>query len=288
MSTLTIEFAQCRYRLMGLLPEQKKRVRARFGALECAAELAPDVEVEVRQSTKPERFMAKLVGPVEYRISMGYRPTIVAVDGIGFSATIERASLRTQMHTCLNDEWFVDGFENLFRALVSYRLFGAGALVMHSAAFTDGERGFLFCGRSGAGKTTLCRLADQLQLRILSDELNAVAASPEGFVLQAMPFAGDFGRMPTPTPPLPLTGLLGLRQSASPRLHACSQAEAASRIVASCPYVNADPVLVEPLTERAVLLVERVPLRVLSFAKDTAFWKVLDHEYPRPQPALSR
>lgn len=288
MSTLTIEFAQCRYRLIGLLPEQEKRVRARFGALECAAGLALDVEVEVKQSTEPERFMAKLVGPVEYRISMGYEPTAVVVEGIGFSATIERASLRTRMHTCLKDEWFVDGFENLFRALVSYRLFAGGTLVMHSAAFSDGERGFLFCGRSGAGKTTLCRLADQLGLKILSDELNAVAASPQGFALQAMPFAGDFGRMPMPAPPLPLTGLLGLRQSDKSGLHACSQAVAVSRIVASCPYVNADPLLVGPLTERAVLLVERVPLRVLSFAKDASFRKVLDHEYSRPQPALSR
>jgi len=287
MSTLTLEFAQCRYRLTGLLPEQKKHVRTRFGALESAKACEPDVEVEVVRGADPDRFMGKLVGPVEYRISMAYKPSSVCVEGIGFSATFDRGSLRTHMHTCLSDEWFVDGFENLFRVLVSYRLFGAGAMVLHSAAFTDGERGFLFCGRSGAGKSTLCSLADQLQLRILSDELNAVIATPEGFALQAMPFAGDFGRMPMPAPPLPLTGLLGLRQGSSPALHACSHAEAVSRIVASCPYVNADPVLAEPLTDRAIQLVDQVPLRVLSFTKDATFWKVLDREYSRPQPALS-
>ncbi len=288
MSALTLEFAHCRYRLTGLLPEQARLVRARFGALESLEMCNPDVEVEVVQSAEPGRFMGKLVGPVEYRISMAYEPSTVVVEGIGFSATLDRASLRTQMHTCMCDGWFVDGFENLFRVLVSYRLFAAGALVLHSAAFTDGERGFLFCGRSGAGKSTLCGLADRLQLRILSDELNAVVPSAEGFALQAMPFAGDFGRMPLPAPLLPLTGLLGLRQSASPALDACSQTEAVSRIVASCPYVNADPVLVLPLTDRAVQLVGRVPMRVLSFAKDATFWKVLDREYSRPQPALSR
>ncbi|MDH3201016.1 MAG: hypothetical protein OEM15_09005 [Myxococcales bacterium] len=288
MSTLTLEFAQCRYRLTGLLPEQEELVRARFGALERAEACGHDVEVEVLHSADPHRFMPKLVGPVEYRISVAYEPSTVLVEGIGFSATIDRASLRTHMHTCESDEWFVDAFENLFRVLVSYRLFAEGALVMHSAAFSDGERGFLFCGRSGAGKSTLCGLADQLQLQILSDELNAVMATAEGFGLQAMPFAGDFGQMPMPTPPLPLTGLLGLRQGARPGLLACSQTEAVSRIVASCPYVNADPMLVEPLTDRAVQLTGRVPLRVLSFTKDTTFWKVLDREYNRPQPALSR
>jgi len=288
MSALTIEFAQCRYGLTGLLPEQEKQVRTRFGALECPAVGEPDVEVEVVQSANPERFIGKLVGPVEYRISMAYKPSSVVVEGIGFSATVDRASLRTQMHTCMSDGWFVGGFENLFRVLVSYRLFAAGALVLHSAAFTDGDRGFLFCGRSGAGKSTLCGLADRLQLRILSDELNAVVVSSEGFALQAMPFAGDFGQVPLPAPPLPLTGLLGLRQGTSPGLHDCSQTEAVSRIVASCPYVNADPVLIERLTDRAVQLVKRVPLRVLSFTKDATFWKVLDREYSNPQPALSR
>ncbi len=288
MSALTIEFAQCRCRLTGLLPEQEGQVRARFGALEAPPMGEPDIEVEVVQSADPERFMGKLRGPIEYRISMDYRPSAIVVGGIGFSATLDRGSLQTQMHTCMRDEWFVDGFENLFRVLMSYRLFAEGALVLHSAAFTDGERGFLFCGRSGAGKSTLCGLADQLHLEILSDELNAVVASREGFALQAMPFAGDFGRVSLPGPPLPLTGLLGLRQGTSPALRACSQTEAVSRIVASCPYVNADPVLVEPLTDRAIALIARVPLRVLSFAKDATFWKVLDREYSRPPSALSR
>ncbi len=288
MSAVTFEFAQSRYRLTGLSTEQERQVRTRFGALASIETRDPDIEVEVVQNIGPDEFMPKLAGPVEYRIAMNYGPSAIVVEGIGFSATIDRASLRTQMHTCNRDEWFVDGFENLFRVLVSYRLFAAGALVMHSAGFTDGERGFLFCGRSGAGKSTLCGLAERLRLQILSDELNAIVASNMGFAVQAMPFAGDFGRAPTSAAPLPLTGLFGLRQSARPGLEVCSQTEAVSRIVASCPYVNADPVLVDALTDRAVHLVERIPLRILSFAKDTTFWKVLDREYSRAQPALSR
>jgi len=160
-------------------------------------------------------------------------------------------------------------------------------LVMHSAAFTDGARGFLFCGRSGAGKTTLCGLADELELDILSDELNAVTASGGTFELQAMPFAGDFGGAPKPHPPYPLTGLLGLAHGPTPSVHRCSKAEAVSRIVASCPYINADSLLVDELTSRAAMLIERVPLRILSFAKDTRFWSVLDHEYRSPHAAVS-
>ena len=288
MSALNIEFAGCRYRFAGLNPEQADLARSRFEALLCRDDARPDVQVDVHYSPNPAGFMRRPVGPVEYRAAVEHSEDSIAVAGIGFRARVDRAPLRAQMQTCLSDEWFLGAFENLFRVVASYRLFGEGALVLHSAAFTDGTRGFLFCGRSGAGKSTLCGLAAELELGILSDELNAVTPSDGSFELRAMPFAGDFGGAPRPHPPYPLTGLLGLSHSAAPLVHGCSKAEGVSRIVASCPYINADPLLVDELTARAAMLVERVPLRVLSFAKDTRFWSVLDHEYRSPHATLSR
>ena len=130
--------------------------------------------------------------------------------------------------------------------------------------------------------------ADELQLGILSDELNAVIHENGAFSILAMPFAGDFGGTAEAHPAHPLTGLLGLAHGESPTLLGCSKAEAVSRIVASCTYVNADPWLVDSLTSRAEKLVDRLPLRVLTFAKDTRFWRVLDNEYREPASAISR
>lgn len=287
MSRLTIEFAGSRYRFAGLNPPQVNVVRSRFEALLCTDDTKPDIGIDVHYSPDPAGFMRRPAGPVEYRVAVAHDDERIAVAGIGFAANIDRTPLRAQMHTCLTDEWFMGAFENLFRVIACYRLFAQGGLVMHSAAFTDSSRGFLFCGRSGAGKTTLCGLADELELRILSDELNAVMPQDGSLALQAMPFAGDFGGTPTPHPPYPLTGLLGLDHSASPLVHGCSKAEAVSRIVASCPYVNADPLLVDALTSRVAQLVERLPLRILAFAKNTTFWNVLDHEYRSPDATVS-
>ena len=288
MSALTIEFAQCRYRFGGLNPDQANLVRSRFEALMCRDDAKPDIQVDVHYSPDPGGFMRKTVGPVEYPLAVAYGEDSIAVASVGFTANIDRAPLRAQMRTCLADEWFPGAFENLFRVVTSYRLFGEGALLMHSAAFTDGARGFLFCGRSGAGKTTLCGLADELNLEILSDELNAIRPAGGSFELLAMPFAGDFGGVPRQHPRYPATGLLGLRQGSAPSVSFCSKAEAVSRIVASCTYVNADPWLVDKLTSRAEELVERLPLRVLTFAEDTRFWRVLDNEYREPATAVSR
>lgn len=286
MSSLSIEFAGARYRFAGLTPNQTDRVRSRFGALLCTDDARPQVSTDVHFNPNRAAFMPPPAGPVEYEIAIAHDAQRIAVAGIGFTANIDRAPFRAQMQTCLEDDWFLGAFENLFRALAAYQVFGDGGLIMHSAAFTEGSRGFLFCGRSGAGKTTLCRLADELELNILSDELNAVTPADGSFELLAMPFAGDFGGIPKPHPPYPLTGLLGLQQSDSPALYPCSKAEAVSRIVASCPYVNSDPLLIDELASRVERLIEQVPLRILGFAKNTRFWSVLNHEYRSPQSTV--
>ena len=288
MSSLTIEFAGSRYQFAGLNPEQLGLVRPRFEALLCRDDTPPDVGVDLHYAPSRAGFMTRPPGPTEYRVAVAHGEDTIAVAGIGFTANIDRVPLRAQMQTCLNDEWFLGAFENLFRVVACYRLFEQGALVLHSAAFADGTRGFLFGGRSGAGKTTLCGLAAELELDILSDELNAVMPTGARFELRAMPFAGDFGGAPRRHPPYSLTGLLGLAHGSAPSVHECSKAEAVSRIVASCPYINADPLLVDELTSRAADLIERVPLRILSFARDTRFWRVLDDEYRGPGATLPR
>ena len=287
MSALTIEFAGSRYRFAGLNPEQDGLVRSRFQALLSSDAEKPDVRIDIHFNPNSAAFMRRPHGAVEYPVAVAHGDESIAVAGIGFTANVDRSPLRVRMQTCRSDEWFSAAFENLFRIVACYRLFGEGALVMHSAAFNDGARGFVFCGRSGAGKTTLCGLADELDLQILSDELNAVRPTGGSFELLAMPFAGDFGGVPRQHPPYPVTGLLGLRQGSAPSMSLCSKAEAVSRIVASCPYVNADPCLVDSLTSRAEELVERLPLRVLTFARDTRFWSVLDNEYREPATAVS-
>ena len=279
MAHLTIAFAGSSYRFSGLVPEQLASVRSRFDPLVRSDETTPDVEVDIHYTPSPEGFMRRPVGPSEYRVAVAPSEDRIAVAGIGFTANIDRAPLRAQLHTCLADAWFAGAFENLFRIVATYRIFEEGGLVMHSAALVDQARGFLFCGRSGAGKSTLCGLARELEIEVLSDELNAVLPSPSGYSLSAMPFAGDFGGLPIPRPPYPLTGVLGLEHATGPSIRDCSKAEAVSRIVASCPYVNADPRLIDSLVQRARELSSLVPLRILSFAKTTSFWGVLNHEY---------
>ena len=276
---LEIAFADCRYVVTGLTGFQSQQLSSHF-----AKELAPQssaqaVPIEVRY--RPDgAFASRPPGPTEYAVALEHAETELRLSGIGFAATIERSSLRTTMITNLDNAWFPGGFENVLRVITSYRLFFRGALVLHSAAFVHGDKGFLFCGRSGAGKSTQCRLADRIGLQVQSDELNAVVPQHNGsYWLQAMPFAGDFGMAPSDSAPAKLSGLFGIEKDKQTSLGACSRAEAVSRLIAACPYINGDPSLAETLAERAEQIVRDLPFRILSFTKDTSFWNVLSHEY---------
>jgi len=281
MSELTLAFAGCRIRANGLLPNQVTALRGRFDALAVREDGEADAEVDVHYTPNPEGFMRRPPGPSEYRVALAHEASHVALAGIGFTANVERQPIRAQLHTCLDDPWFTGAFENVLRVLSSYLLFDRGGLVLHSAALVDDDLGFMFCGRSGAGKSTLCRLASELDIEVLGDELNAVLPDGPGFSLQAVPFAGDFGHAPGRRPPDPLTAVLGLEHGADPSLRECSKAEAVSRIVASCPYVNTDPSLESRLHARARKLVDATSFRILTFAKRTNFWGVLSDEYGR-------
>lgn len=86
--------------------------------------------------------MRRPPGPREYRVAVAHGANSMSIAGIGFTANVDRTPIRAQMQTCLNDKCFLGAFENLFRIVACYQLFGDGALVMHSAAFTDSARGF--------------------------------------------------------------------------------------------------------------------------------------------------
>lgn len=276
---LDLGFAGCRYVVTGLSGFQSQALASHF-----AKELAPQPSVPavpIEVCYRPNGvFASRPPGPTEYAVALKHQETELHLAGIGFTAAIERSSLQTTMLTNLDDAWFTGSFENVLRVITSYRLFFRGALVLHSAAFVHGHKGFLFCGRSGAGKSTLCGLADQIGLEVLSDELNAVHRRPGGsYWLQAMPFAGDFGMTRSDSAPAKLSGLFGIEKDEQTSLGTCSKAEAVSRVIAACPYINGDPSLGEALAERAERIVRDLPFRILSFAKDTNFWSVLSHEY---------
>ena len=275
--TLRLAFAGATYRFVGLNELERDGVLERFDKLVVDPAPAADDVVTTLAHAGSALFHPIPTTDWEYRLAISHDVSHVTLSGIGFWAEIVRAPLGAELAVDEADAHFQGAFENLFRVLVAYQLLmREGAFVMHSAGIADGDDGFLFFGRSGAGKTTLSGLSKDRGLRVLSDELNALRPRDDGTIeLLPMPFAGDFGQDNISLEPCTLRGLYALEQGDAPASRPCSRPQAISRITASCPFTNVDPSLDEPLFTQVGALVQRMPVRILTFALDGSFWDVV-------------
>lgn len=275
---LVLAYAGTVYRFEGLSASQREAAAGRFSALQTEDSTGADIVTRVFRAERSS-FQPRPTQAWEYELAISYAPEAIRLSGNEFTATIDRDTLHAELVTSNEGQNFLDPLENLFRVLVVYRLLEAGALVMHSAALTNERQGFLLFGRSGAGKTTCCQLAEPLGLRVLSDELNAIFVTASGAELRPMPFAGDFGEAAITTASSPLTGIYALEQAQVTETRSCSRAEATARMVAACPYANADPYIGDTLVDRIASLQQRHPLRLLRFQKSPNFWGCLQDDH---------
>lgn len=272
--TVHLRFADEVYRFSGLDDAHHAHVTQRFEALLCDA--VPDPVASAHFARGHEDDYQPLPEECwEYDLAFTYEAERIQVAGHGFDAGFDRETLSASVTVSDHGPYFAGTFENLFRILVVYRLAGQGTVVMHSAAVVHRGRGFVLFGRSGAGKTTVCTLLAPTH-EILSDELNAIRRTADGLELVPMPFAGDFGTDGLSTKPAPLRAMYALKQAVTPGVEPCRPAQAIARIVAACPFVNADPYQDDEVFDRATSLTRDMPLRVLSFPRDPIFWETIE------------
>jgi hypothetical protein len=82
--------------------------------------------------------------------------------------------------------------DSVMRIIHSLVLARGGGFLLHSASAVRGGRAFLFAGVSGAGKTTISRLAPP-DAALLSDEISYVRRVGDEYHAFGTPFAGELG-----------------------------------------------------------------------------------------------
>jgi hypothetical protein len=116
--------------------------------------------------------------------------------------------------------------------LFTHHLTAAGALVAHACGVGVGEKGVLFCGVSGAGKTTMARLwkKHRPNAMILSDDRVVVRWQRGRFWLWGTPWHGT-GRFASPRG-FPLQAIFFLTHNQRNTLTTPDQPTAAARLLA--------------------------------------------------------
>lgn len=124
-------------------------------------------------------------------------------------------------------------FDALLRIVLTLVLAEEGGLLLHSAGLMREGRAFLFFGRSGAGKSTVTRLA--AGTTILSDEIVAVREEGGAFHAYGTPFWGEMGRPGEPVSG-PVAALLRLGRPPGPTLERIEPSVAARSLLRSVLY----------------------------------------------------
>src|ERR1700688_2519288 len=84
--------------------------------------------------------------------------------------------------------------DSVLRIVHTLLLARHGGVLVHASSAVRNGRAFLFSGISGAGKTTMARLAPP-DVTLLTDEISYVSRQKDGYYAHGTPFAGDLGRL---------------------------------------------------------------------------------------------
>ena len=162
------------------------------------------------------------------------------------------------------------------RILHSLLLAKQGGLLIHAASAIRNVRAFLFAGLSGAGKTTISRLAPP-GVTLLTDEISYVRPaprSPSGYIAYGTPFAGELAQ-PGENVSAPIGALYFLAQGPENRIDPVTEPDAVRELLASVLFFAHEPELANLVFASACELVRRVPVYRLTFFPDCRVWEII-------------
>jgi hypothetical protein len=161
--------------------------------------------------------------------------------------------------------------DSVLRIVHSLILAERGGFLLHSASAICDGRAYLFSGLSGAGKTTMTRLAPP-DVTLLSDEVSYVRPTPQGYSAFGTPFSGELAKSGENCS-APIAGLFFLAQGPENLLDELPSEEAVRRLMRNILFFAEDRTLVEKLFATACDFVTRVPVRRLTFYPDARIWE---------------
>jgi len=161
--------------------------------------------------------------------------------------------------------------DTLLRLVHSLVLAEEGGFLLHAASAVRFGRAFLFAGISGAGKTTIARLAPP-DAEVLTDEISYVRPSANGYRAYGTPFAGELARVGANVS-APVATLFLLEKSAHNRVESIGKLAAARALLRNILFFAHEEELVKRVFDAALAFVSRVPVARLAFAPDQRVWE---------------
>ncbi len=186
-----------------------------------------------------------------------------------FSACWDATAGRGHIRQSRNP-YAVDSVLRIVHTLILAR---QGGFLVHAASAIHHGRAFLFAGVSGAGKTTISRLAPA-DATLLTDEISYVRRAGNAYEAWGTPFAGELARVGE-NQAASLATLFLLEKGPENRIEEVAAAEAVRLLLRNILFFAEDPELVSLVFRSACEFVEKVPVRRLIFVPDKSVWEII-------------
>jgi hypothetical protein len=161
----------------------------------------------------------------------------------------------------------------VLRIVHTLLLAGEGGFLLHASSAIRNGRAFLFSGVSGAGKTTIARLAPP-DAALLTDEISYVTRREDGYVAVGTPFYGELSR-PGENLCAPVGALYLLAKGPKNKIEPIEGADAIRGLLTNILFFARDPETVKLVFDTACNFASRIPVRLLTFVPDTSVWELI-------------
>jgi hypothetical protein len=198
---------------------------------------------------------------------------------------MERGDFRAEWDPAARRGWIQQSanpysIDAVLRIVHTLMLARQGGFLLHSASAIRNGKAFLFAGVSGAGKTTISRLAPADAI-LLTDEISYVrklgaSEQSEGYVAFGTPFTGELAKLGENTSaPVAALYLLAKGKDNENRIDPVTAADAGRELLANMLFFAEDQELVHGAFQAACNFVRGVPVYRLTFTPDARVWEMI-------------
>jgi hypothetical protein len=202
-------------------------------------------------------------------LSVAYRSGRWLLERGDFRAEWEPATGRGRIRQTANP-YSIDAVLRIVHTLALAR---QGGFLLHSASAIRHGKAFLFAGVSGAGKTTISRLAPA-DATLLTDEISYIRKQGDEYVAYGTPFTGELAKLGENCS-APLAALYLLAQGPENRIDPIGAADAGRELLANMLFFAEDQEMVQLAFKAACDFVDRVPIYRLTFVPDARVWEMI-------------
>ena len=192
--------------------------------------------------------------------------------------SLERGDFRAYWEPATRRGWIRQSanpysIDSVLRIVHTLVLARQGGFLLHSASAIRNGKAFLFAGVSGAGKTTISRLAPH-DATLLTDEISYVRRQEDGYVAFGTPFTGELAKLGENVS-APIAALYLLAKGEENRIEPVASGDAARSLLANMLFFADDQELVHLAFHSACEFVYRVPVFRLTFVPDARVWELI-------------